>query len=107
MASNHFLAVTNSCLFGLKAHSTERKHAWYWKPSQLPGVSEAMGLRRVPSTTTIVSQHYFPTALKYLSLYPWGSAALTSPQRHFSLQPIETITSGQNAEDKQSWGVQP
>lgn len=105
VTGNHVLAVTNSCLVGLR-------------PTQLkentPGtgkLSNYLGLVRPWST-----EESLPPPLQWTSIAsqqhsqnpdPQGRTALASPQSHFSLQPIETITCGQNAENTWSWDAQP
>jgi hypothetical protein len=39
-------------LVDLRSAQQERNHVYYWKPSQLPRVSEFMDLGREPTTTS-------------------------------------------------------
>ena len=41
----------------IKPTQEEGHHAGYWKPSQLPGASEVMDLRKDSPMTTVLEQH--------------------------------------------------
>lgn len=46
----HTAVLSNNRLARLRPSHWEGNHAWYWKPSQLPDISEVMGLRKGSST---------------------------------------------------------
>lgn len=51
------LAVTNSCLMGLKIYSTKGKPQLVLKTSQLPRVTEHEYSEETPTTTNLLNQH--------------------------------------------------
>lgn len=57
--SLYYLQISGYSLIGLEGPSQqEGNYALYWKPSQLPGAGEVMGLRGEPATATSIISDY-------------------------------------------------
>lgn len=80
------VGVTNHFLIGYEACSTERAHAWYYKPDQKPKAREVTEPKGEAASVILLNGHVFKESLTYICLHPHTWAVLSLGQRGFFLQ---------------------
>lgn len=77
--TNHFLSCYEAC-------STERTHAWYYKPDQKPMAREITEPKGEAASVILLNGHVFKESPTYICLHPQTWAVLSLGQRGFFLQ---------------------
>lgn len=77
------VGVTNHFLIAYEACSTERAHAWYYKPDQKPMAREITEHKGEPASVILLIGHVFKESPTYICLHPQTWAVLSLGQRGF------------------------